>query len=434
MIKKLFKLCITLIFSFLLFSCSKDEDSIVPQIIINEPYELMNFNVLDTVKIRANIYDDKNIKSVEIEIVNTDYLPISNKYSYQPNNKDFFIYEEIALDNIQLKSGTYYLKIRAFDGFNEKHLYRAIIISGVQRKFKSIITINKNNETSFTIYAIDSSQKQLFTYDRAYNFSAINHDFQQLYICGRVNGKLNAYNLIDNSLAWEIEADNNPPTPSFENLYFKNNILYLSGYLSYITGFNRFSNIMYSSATTTNYFPVKTLKTNNYLIAEKKSKTSDLRLLSIYYTPTGYLKNSTYLSFSINSMFEKDNDEIIVFGNNQQNQSVLYWFNTENQTFYSPHSISSEQLNDVARIDQFNFLILTTSKIYWYQIQSNSLTPLISNINANHIDFEDISQTIILSSNNKLLFYNFPFASKTNEISMQTEIINFHLNYNKTKE
>ncbi len=416
------------------YSCSKDEDTTVPQITINEPYEFMNFNVLDTVQIRANIYDDKILKSIEIEIVNTNYLPISNKFIIQPNTNDIFIYEEIAIDDIHIKSGTYYLKIRAFDGTNEKHLFRAINITGTQRKFKGIITINKNNETSYSVFSIDSTQKQLFTYDRVFNFSAINHDFQQLYLCGRINGKLNAYNLIDNSLSWEIEADNNPPTPSFENLYFSNNTLYLSGYQSYITGFNRFSSIVYTSATTNNYYPIKTLKTDNLLIVEEKNKTSEIRTLSLYYTPTGSLKNSTYLSFSINSMFVKDQNEIILFGNNQQNQAVLFWFDIDNQTFYSPHSLPKEFMNDVVKIDQNNYLIATNSNIYWYQLQNNSLSSLINNINAKHIDYEDISQTIIITSNNKLFYYNFPSAIKTGETIMQTQIIDFQLNYNKTKE
>lgn len=415
-------------------SCSKDEDTSVPQIIINDPYEFMNFNVLDTVQIRANIYDDKILKSIEIEIVNTNYLPISNKIIIQPNTNDIFIYEEIALDDIHIKSGTYYLKIRAFDGTNEKHLFRAINITGTKRVFKGIITINKNNETSHSVFSIDSTQKQLFTYDRAFNFSAINHDFQQLYLCGKVNGKLKAYNLTDNSVAWEIEADNNPPTPSFENLYFDNNILYLSGYQSYITGFNRFSSIVYTSATTNNYYPIKTLKTDNLLIVEEKNKTSDLRNLSLYFTPTGSLKNSIYLSFSINSMFIKDYNEIILFGNNQQNQAVLFWFDTDNQTFYSPHSLPKEFMNDVVKIDHNNYLISTISNIYWYQLQNNSLSVLINNINAKHIDYEDISQTIVISSNNKLLYYNFPSAIKTGETIMQTQITDFQLNYNQTKE
>lgn len=416
------------------YSCSKDEDTSVPQIIINDPYEFMNFNVLDTVQIRANIYDDKILKSIEIEIVNTNYLPISNKIIIQPNTNDIFIYEEIAIDDIHIKSGTYYLKIRAFDGTNEKHLFRAINITGTKRVFKGIITINKNNETSHSVFSIDSTQKQLFTYDRAFNFSAINHDFQQLYLCGKVNGKLKAYNLTDNSVAWEIEADNNPPTPSFENLYFNNNILYLSGYQSYITGFNRFSSIVYTSATTNNYYPIKTLKTDNLLIVEEKNKTSDLRNLSLYFTPTGSLKNSIYLSFSINSMFIKDYNEIILFGNNQQNQAVLFWFDTDNQTFYSPHSLPKEFMNDVVKIDHNNYLISTISNIYWYQLQNNSLSVLINNINAKHIDYEDISQTIVISSNNKLLYYNFPSAIKTGETIMQTQITDFQLNYNQTKE
>lgn len=432
--KNFFLFCMFLLFSILYFSCKKDEDINIPQIVIFSPNEFTNFNIKDTVNIKAKVTDDQNIATVEIVIVNTDFLPVSDRITLQPNSKEIDIQEAISIDDVHLKSGLYYLKIRASDGVNEKNLFRAINIDGIQRKFVSIISVNQVAENLFTIYSIDSTYKQLFSYSGNYNSSAINCDYQQFYICGQVNSNLNVYNLQDNTLVWTALPDNNPPFPSFENLYFEKDLLYVSCSKSYVSGYNRFQNINFKAYTISGYTPLKTLKLNNYLIVEEKQNTSNLRFLSIYFYPTGTLKNSTYLSSCVKSMYYKDNDEIYVFGNDINNNAMMSWFGIDNQTYYSPHLMPAGQLKDVVKIDNTNYLLLIGNKVFWYQENTNSLTVFIDNINAENIKFEDISQTIILSGGNLLTYYNFPSATKTGENVLPYSISEIHLLYNKNKE
>jgi hypothetical protein len=421
----------TLIICVLCYSCKKDEDTIIPQIIINSPNEFRNYKINDTVNILANVIDNKNISLIEIVIVSTDFIPVSDRIILQPNVKEININEFICIDDFNLNSGIYYVKVRASDGENEKNLFRAINIEGIQREFKGIISINKVNSNLFNIYYIDSVNHQIIDYSGDYVSSEINQNYQQLYICGNTNSNLNAYELKDNSLAWSILPDNNPPFPSFENLYFDNDILFVSCSQSYIVGYNRFSNINFNATTNLNFIPKKTIRIKNYLIVEEKSKTSSLRLLNVYYFPTGSLKNSTNLSINIKSMFYKNDDHIYIFGNDQNNNAAMSWFSIENQTYYNPHLMPVGKLNDVVKVDNTNYLLSIGNNIYWYQESTNSLTLFISDISAENIEYEDISQTIILGSGNKLFYYIFPSAIKKGEYNMQYTISQIHLLYNK---
>ena len=421
----------TLIICVLCYSCKKDEDTIIPQIIINSPNEFRNYKINDTVNILANVIDNKNISLIEIVIVSTDFIPVSDRIILQPNVKEININEFICIDDFNLNSGIYYVKVRASDGENEKNLFRAINIEGIQREFKGIISINKVNSNLFNIYYIDSVNHQIIDYSGDYVSSEINQNYQQLYICGNTNSNLNAYELKDNSLSWSILPDNNPPFPSFENLYFDNDILFVSCSQSYIVGYNRFSNINFNATTNLNFIPKKTIRIKNYLIVEEKSKTSSLRLLNVYYFPTGSLKNSTNLSINIKSMFYKNDDHIYIFGNDQNNNAAMSWFSIENQTYYNPHLMPVGKLNDVIKVDNTNYLLSIGNNIYWYQESTNSLTLFISDISAENIEYEDISQTIILGSGNKLFYYIFPSAIKKGEDIMPYTISQIHLLYNK---
>ncbi len=430
---KKYYLFIMLIICILCYSCKKDDDTSIPQITISFPNEFTNYKIKDTVNIVAKVIDNKTISLIEIVIVNTDFLPVSNRILIQPNAKEIDINELICIDDLNLNSGIYYIKVRASDGENEKNLYRAINIEGIQREFKGIISINKVNSNLFNIYFVDSAHHQILSYSGDFISSEINQNYQQLYVCGNINSNLNAYDLKDNSLFWVILPDNNPPFPSFENLYFENDILFVSCSQSYIVGYNRFSNINFNTITNLGFTPKKTIRFKNYLIVEEKSKTSSLRLLNAYFFPTGSLKNSTNLSIIIKSMFIKDNDNLIIFGNDLNSNAVMSWFNVDNQTYYNPHLMPVGQLKDVVKLDNSNYILSIGNNIYWYQESTNSLTLYISNINVENIEYEDISQTIILGSGNKLLYYTFPSAIKKGEYNMPFTISQLHLLYNKNK-
>ena len=426
--------CIAIFPCFIFISCEKDEDTSVPTIEIISPETYKNFNIPDTVKIIANIKDDKILKNIEVVIVNSNYLPVSDLIAYTPDTKEFHINTELVIDNNLLISGTYYVKIRAFDGINEKNLYRAIIVNSIPREFLKIIAVTQLNSLSYNVYSVDSNISFLFNYNGDYNSSAIDCNHQQFYICGRVNSFFNFYNLIDNSIIWALSPDLNPPFPSFEHLYFNNNILFLSGSQSYIKGYNYMSGINYSSNTQVGFIPLITHRFDNFLIVDEKNKTSDYHLLGIYNFPYGTLKNTTTTNFSVVKFENKDNDEIYIYGNNTGNTAVMYWFNINDQSLYSPHTMPLETLTDAVKINNNDFLIAIGNNIYRYQQNTNSLTTFLHNINAKCMCYEDISQTIIIAQNNKLMFYKFPDAINTGEITLSYPVSDIHLLYNKEKQ
>lgn len=428
--KKLFFIYILALFALL--SCNKDEDTVSPVIDIILPIELSYYNIYDTVNIKTHISDNIAVKSVDIALVNTNFQPVSNNVSYVLNSKDVDIVTDIAINDVMLNSGIYYVRVRASDGINERNVYRAININGIVRRFEKIIAITQKQTSLYNIYRVDSTKQLLFSYNGDFISSAINNNYSQLYVCGRVNSNLTAYDLNTNNILWEIPPETNPPFPFFEKLYFFDNILYVCQSNYKITGYNRFMNILYNSSTALGYIPKKCIKFNDYLITDEKYYSSNNRKIGVYYSTGMLMKNTSHL-IDVKHFAVKDNDEIYIFGNNENNKAVLSIFNVDYSGFYYPYSMPDSTLKDAVTVDNDNFMVAIGNTVYRYQKSTNGLYPFIYGIDVKVMRYEDISQTLIVAEKNKLIYFQYPYGTKKGENSFDENIVDFQLKYNREK-
>jgi len=413
-------------------SCKKDGDTLPPVVTIDNPYEYKTYNMYDTIYISGNAKDDNVVQSVKISIVNSSFLPVLNGEVHTPNNNLFYFNTSIAINDIHLNSGLYYVLVTATDGTNSKNLYRAITINGIPLQFKKMIAITKVNSNSYNVYGINDTLQSalMFNYTGDYISSAINNNYQQLYVCGSVNSDMNAYDLINNSLQWSLPNENNAPFPSFNNVYFNNDIIYVSYYNNKIIGYNRLEGINMTSHTTTGYTPGKTYIFNNYLLAQEKNTSGTEYALSIYYT-TGFLKASNLTSVIIKGMETKDDTHVYLFGNTLANKAVMTIYDVGQNGYYPPHVMPDATLYDYVKIDANDYLLSIGSDVYWYQQNTNSLTSILTNVNAKHICYESLSGNFVITSGNQLSIYNYPSGNYMGGTTLPYTINDILLQYNR---
>ncbi len=413
-------------------SCKKDGDTLPPVVTIDNPYEYKTYNMYDTIYISGNAKDDNVVQSVKISIVNSSFLPVLNGEVHTPNNNLFYFKTSIAINDIHLNSGLYYVLVTATDGTNSKNLYRAITINGIPLQFKKMIAITKVNSNSYNVYGINDTLQSalMFNYTGDYISSAINNNYQQLYVCGSVNSDMNAYDLINNSLQWSLPNENNAPFPSFNNVYFNNDIIYVSYYNNKIIGYNRLEGINMTAHTTTGYTPGKTYIFNYYLLAQEKNTSGTEYALSIYYT-TGFLKASNLTSVIIKGMETKDDTHVYLFGNTLANKAVMTIYDVGQNGYYPPHVMPDATLYDYVKIDANDYLLSIGSDVYWYQQNTNSLTSILTNVNAKHICYESLSGNFVITSGNQLSIYNYPSGNYMGGTTLPYTINDILLQYNR---
>ena len=414
-----------------LFSCKKDVDTLPPLINIDAPLEFTYYNVYDTIVIAGNVKDDNVVKSVNVRIVNSNLIPVLSQDIFEPNSKDFSFNTAFPINDIHLATGLYYVLVTASDGVNSRNLYRAINIDAVPLKFKKIVAIANVNTTTYNVYGVDDSlhTNLMLTYNGDYFSSALNNSYQQLYVSGNIYGAMNTYDLTDNSLQWHLTPENNPPFPSFNNVYFYNDILYVSLY-NRIVGYNRQGGINMTANTTTGYIPMKTYRHKDYLIAEERNTTNVDYKLSIYYY-TGSLKTSNVTSILVNGMDTKDDSHIYIFGNTTANKAVMAIYDVDFNSYYYPHTMPDATFYDFAKVDANNYLLVIGGNVYWYQQASNSLTTLLTNVNAKRIKYESLSGNFIIANGAQLSIYTYPFATPVGATTLPYAINDFLLLYNR---
>lgn len=423
---------VIIIVLFLFFSCKKDEDTNSPVISIFFPDEFSYYNIFDTVTIKAKIWDDNAVKMVDFVLVSAYFQPISENRAFKFNHKEVDVETKITINDIMLNTGIYYVRARANDGLNERNVYRAININGIPRKFEKIIAITQKQSLQYFIYGLDSVSQLLNLYNGDYVSSAIDCNHSMLYVCGKVNSNLTAYNLNNNSIVWEFPPENNPPFPSYEYLYFFYNTLYVCRSNNKITGYNHMQNILYNSSMSSGYIPKGCIKFKEYLITDEKYYTSNSRKIGVYFS-TGVLKKNASHLFDIKHFAVKNNDEIFLFANDMNNKAVLSIFNVDYSGFYTPYSLPDSTLKYAITVDNNNYLLAIGNTIYRYQHSTNGLYPFLSGIDAKVMRFDDISQTLIVTEKNKLIYFQYPNGIKKGEYSFNETIVDIQLKYNKEK-
>jgi len=113
----------------LFVSCDKNEDLSSPVINFVAPLENTTIDLPDTLKVVANVYDDRNLVSVMAVIVDDLGRPVTTAVYKYPGYKEYTLSAFLLIDDKAITSGTYRILITAFDGTNSKNEYQDILQS-----------------------------------------------------------------------------------------------------------------------------------------------------------------------------------------------------------------------------------------------------------------------------------------------------------------
>lgn len=416
----------------LLYACKKEEDTIPPVVNISSPYDNQYFSVHDTMSVSASVSDETGLKSVSVVLVNENLVPVQQVREVQVNNKEMqFTLQEVIYD-IYLESGVYYIRIAASDGYNTTNDYRQVNITAAPRERKGII-FTSNDASSVSVFAADNAlaitPKIVLPGD--YSASAVNSYYQDLYVAGKYSGKVNAVSMTANSVKWNIPVIQGS-VPYFTNVYNDGNYSYVSYYDGNLRGYDHNGVLRYTATAAQNFYPVKSLHHEEYIITEQHDKTSPVRKLVVYYATNGTGKQETsLLSQDVKELYSKDADNVFVFGNNGS-QGVIEIYSMSGNGFWSPHTLPTGRLLSVTQVDSNTYLIGHENNIvYKFQYLPLSLTSFINGVTANAIEYDPVMNQVVVADNNNLRLFNYANGGLIGSVAHTDTIEAVHVWYNK---
>lgn len=430
-----------LFFLFILFFCASckkaDQEEHAPMIDISTPFENQLFAFGDTIHLKGTITDQNMIQSVKISLYdrNKNYEVVPS-ISYTNVGNHYTLDCQIPINDPSIETGLYFIGITAHDGIYLKKYFIPIQITEMRKIFLGVIYFtpgygNYNTVVQYVDTTFSDTYKGSSSGD--YQASEISSKYDRLFLAGALTGRLYVSNINTPTLQfqWSLPNQSNNTSAWFKNLYFDNNLLYVSTDNSAITGYTIDGTPVKNYLCPNNWKAVKTLDYDGrfFAVVEKQGYTQ-LEMAQFYSSSSMFL-NQQPLTFQPVKMYGMQSRQLLMFGNeNSIGKSYIFYF-LDNQI--TTHTVfGSAEIMDVAQVNTNQFLVLTTQGVLLYNSDlSVGISMLSAVTNAKSILYDPINSQYFVIQPYKISAYAYPEGTLKNSITTSTQILNAHLYYNR---
>ncbi|MDQ3191451.1 MAG: hypothetical protein M3Q58_07655 [Bacteroidota bacterium] len=423
------KRILIVIFILNAFSCKKEKDELKPVLMLDSPYEDQVFNVFDLIPISGRVEDDSKIEFLRISLVNEEQKAVAPAIIIKPDENIYNFNEGIILDDTGLKSGTFYLILTAYDGVNEKKLFRKILIVESPRKKLGVFVITSDGQST-KAEIIDSLGQVNFhtSFTGDYVGSSVSSYYQTLTVCGYRTGNINCINLKDKTIKWTVPSTNQS-YPTFTNLAYLNNLNYVSYFNGIIKahGDNSLINVSFNSYD--GFYPEDLLVIDDHLVSYQKSFSTPNKKLVAYNKNTGFFYHDLNVNYEVIDFCEKDGKEVLIFGN-FENNGLLKIYNSEENGQWEPVAMPIGKISCAKKLDQSTYMFSNNNGLYTYRYMPNGVL-LFKAGDFSKFIYDDLNSQIIAVENNQVNYYNYPTGTLINSYSFSGNIKDIHIWYNK---
>jgi len=413
-------------------SCKKETDTFGPQISISKPYENQQFGVYDEISVVANICDDRKLASIDISIVDEEFITMMTTQTIYPENNCYDANISIRINDISIPTGDYYVLIRASDGVNETKKFQKIYITTLPKKLKYLIVVSKN-AGQVNISKIDSTNTLILlkTLTTDYCGSAVSSTAQQFYIAGRYKGDVEVYSTIDWQLQWSIPCIISPPFPYFEAIDVHKKMLYVSYRGGKFEIYNEYGSIRAQKAIDNGNYALLFRPVGNYLVTYERSVSEMSKNLVVYYTPSYTVRLKYNLNYEISNIQSLSETEGLLFCNHLTNSPIKV-VDIDGQTITDIATYNAYPINSVVHVFQKEYAFIAANSIFYYSYPDLNPFGFYNAANISHLAYDEINNFCYFSEDfHQVKKFSFPFANLQTIATMPDTIINILPVFNK---
>lgn len=425
-IAKLFpQLLVVILLTYsVLTSCNKTEDEQFPVITFITPSENSIHNVLDTIHVEVNISDNVQILSVEICLVDENFVPVLKSFYPIVQKNPMVLVFDYPLDEYFLESGNYNILIKVGDGVQFKHKYQSIRVNAVPKSLNGLAlaySMSGNNIVSI----LDSNfsfEHILETQLIPFNNMAVFPFHNCLAYIFNDKDQLESWDYNQKQRIWTYDNSMNPSGRLYKVVSNSNSFFTFSDD-GFIRSFN-FQGKQKLVIHDVGYIPNELVVFQNYFLTISKSINSPIvNSIRVYHSATGSLMQQYSLDFEPTSLFPIDDNKFLVAGNTNFGGQIRE-YDLINNTIWKPIDLGGEFLNEIVRISNTNFIIKMDNDIKSFNLNTYSLNTLSQNSQIKNLVFEELNNYLIGSEGSTLSFYSLPNLTTiwTRTFPLNTEI------------
>jgi len=434
MLKMRIQLVFTVFCVFLWLSGCKTEDASgpFPSVVIAIPIDNQAYKYLDTIFIKAEISHPQAIDFVRVSLIDKESSPVLPVLNFYPDDHVFTLETSIVLDNLLLESGQYSIQVKASADGEISNEWAAINYTSVPRKPESLIVLTKGPGSSCRIMDVSSGNQitERFTYTGDFSGSAVCSRYQLFFTAGAVSSGLNAWDLTNNKLRWNIPAVSSPPLPYFTSIYSNNDEVYVSTRDAYISGYSESGMSTFRSKQFSNGYFIASTRYKLWLTAVFEPFNSVLNELIIFNYPGGTVFNRLQFEGDMVSFAGYLPDEILIFINNGST-SAAYSYSFEQNMLLKLKDFPQGRILRVSMPDSQNAFLAMEDGVYWYRPQIASIVKVLTKEGISDLIYDDISGKLFVATGKQVEVFDFPTMQITDIYNFTDEIVNIHLRFNK---
>jgi len=408
-------------------SCKNNIDTSDPRINFISPAENYIVNIPDTIDIEVGISDDRVIKTVAVSVVDENKIPIVQAKYYTPNTNQFFFQTSFELIDKSLVSGPCQILVTAFDGENSKNKYRTIILNEIPARIEAYIALSGQFNFKTTILRLDHFYEidTQFIFPHRYSLSAIHGLWEEFFFITDEPAYLYSFNPFDFEIEWNIGAD--PPRAQYtavisdQELIFStaNGDVAICGEDGNIT----LRTVPYDSKT------INCLAADDkYIYAGHTSLSGNIHELTVFYRVTGEIKVQRLMGGEVMSLATY-NDDVLVFIRSEPGSEVMQ-YDPEELILTKLTILPVEEINEVVRITDDEFLLVTDINVIAYQPANNGLS-VFSEQAHTACRYDPLNDIVYLLSEFRVSGYDWVSENLVMEKIFPERVLDFQILYNK---
>lgn len=207
-------------------SCKDTGDHYPPVIHIIYPSTGVYLEVPDTLEVRAEVTDDRVIRSISVSLLNSNKIPVAPVKYYYPEIYHYNLHALLEVTDKTLESGQYTLQVTAFDGFNESRRSVKVNLNEVEKEVTGYIMVTSSFLPQSTISSLNRQFESdtAFVLSKPFGISGVHGAWDLFCFVSDNPSVLYAYSSDKFEIQWEFAAL--PPKPVFSSLWTDKQILF----------------------------------------------------------------------------------------------------------------------------------------------------------------------------------------------------------------
>lgn len=417
---------LALAFVAMVNSCQK-KDGVSPVIEIITPAENSIYNVFDTVWVQYNVADETDLVQVVAQLVNADFVPVGESQIASVSSSTFSGVAGLIIDNKLLPTGDYYIMVMANDGTNEKRAYRKIKVVALPKLRRAIYCASYSGQ----IWQVDSQLQSATPWAQHIGDvgeMVVNSENDRLTVVSKFDTRITNFSLATKALQWSDDVFAAAQAIRFNDLKGYSNQVYVALYDRELRRYN-LSGALTLNIPTPDHRPELIHVDANYLVVEMELTGANDHFIFVYQASTDALLRQFDVPMDVVSMCAFDEDEIMLFGNENGNAKVIL-YNMTNNAWWEPRQLPNGLVIAAAKLDGRTYAIAHSNGIYTYTYSPNYLNLIRPGGGFQQVTFDEGNGTI-LATNGQNLEEMTTGGQLLNSLTLPESIASFDIHYTR---